>query len=259
LITLKGWEFAAQVHVASAGECYFYHTMDVPSGGGVVTHPGNWDLRGRYDDYIYGAHLKGKSVLDVGTASGWISFEAERHGSAEVVGLDMAHDLPPQFVPYAFSQLKQAGSTAGEHVLAHHKGNLDLRKAYWYCHERFGSKAKVVYGNAHTAGDHIFGADVVVLGQILVHQRYPLQVFHQCAKIANETLVIIEGCLEHDQPVMAFGGLNGNFHSWFHLSTKMYQCYLDILGFQVTSMRKSAYRCNHLAEGRCRGLDNRSK
>ena len=78
-----------------------------------------------------------------------------------------------------------------------------------------------------------------------MHQRDPLEVLHRCAKIANETLVIIEGSFDFDQPVMRFGGLAGNFYSWFHLSTKMYQCYLDILGFQVTSMRKSAYRCNH--------------
>jgi hypothetical protein len=246
MITVKGWEFAEPMHVASADDCYFYHTADVPSDGGIVTHHGEWDLRGRYDDYLSGTDVKGKSVLDVGTASGGISFELERHGAAEVVGLDMALDLLPQYVPYAFLQPKQSESvTLGEHMLAHNQGIRAVRMSYWYCHERFGSKAKVVYGNAHTAGDHIFGADVVILGQILVHQRDPLEVLHQCAKIANETLVVIEGSFESDQPLMLFSGNSGNFYSWFHLSTKMFQCYLDILGFEVTSMRKSAYRCNH--------------
>lgn len=45
--------------------------------------------------------------------------------------------------------------------------------------------------------------------------------------------------------MMTFCGLNGNFYSWFHLSTKMYQRHLEILGFEVASIRKSAYRCNH--------------
>jgi hypothetical protein len=192
---------------------------------------------------------RGKSVLDVGAASGWISFEAERHGAAEVVGLDMANDVPPQYVPYAFLAAQQAGIRADNespHLLLKRKGDEEIRNAYWYCHERYGSSAKVVCGNAHTAGDHIFGADVVILGQILVHQRDPLELLHQGAKIANETLIIIEGSFESDQLMMIFGGTGGKFHSWFHLSMKMYQCYLDILGFEVTSMRKCAYRCNHL-------------
>jgi hypothetical protein len=235
LIKLKGWQFAAPVEVASAEECRFYHTMDVPSAKGIITHHGAWDLRGRYDDYLYGADVRGKSVLDVGTANGWISFEVERHGAAEIVGLDMADDVQPQYVPHVFTAPQQTKVLDGG----------DVRKGYWYCHRRYGSSAKVVYGNAHTMGDHISDADVVILGQILVHQRDPLEVLHQGARVANEMLIIIEGSFEFEQPVMAFYGQDGNFYSWFHLSTKMYQRYLNILGFEVTSMRKSTYRCNH--------------
>ena len=213
--------------------------MDVPWGGETVTLRGDWDLRGRYDDYLYGVDVRGKSVLDVGTATGWISFEVERHGAAEVVGLDMASDVRPQYVPYSF--LKTEPDTR----LAEIQKGKSYRNGYWFCHQQFGSAAKVVYGDAHLASDHISGADIVILGQILVHQRDPLEVLHQCAKIAGETLVIIEGSFEFDQPVMTFGGLGGNFYSWFHLSTTMYRRYLEILGFEVTSMRKSAYPCHH--------------
>jgi SAM-dependent methyltransferase len=226
---------------------HFYHTMDVPSPDGIVTHHGQWDLRGRYDDYLYGIDVKGKSVLDIGTASGWISFEVERRGAAEVVGLDRADDVHRQLVPYAFLDPEHTKVRDDDRAAALARfRSRNYPKAYWYCHRRYRSSAKVVYGDAHTAGDHISGADIVVLGQILVHQRDPLEVLHQAARIANESLVIVEGSFELEQPVMAFCGQGGNFYSWFHLSIGMYRLYLAILGFEITSVRRSAYRCNHV-------------
>src|SRR5262249_40906112 len=102
MIRLKGWQFATPLEISSPKGCYFYHTMDVPGASGTVTHRGDWDLRGRYDDYLHGVDVAGKSVLDLGTATGWISFEVERRGATEVVGVDMADDVPSQHVPYAF-------------------------------------------------------------------------------------------------------------------------------------------------------------
>src|SRR5436853_85936 len=53
--------FAAPRHVESADECFFYHTMELP-GLGVVR--GQWDLRGRFDEYVGGVDVKGKRVLE---------------------------------------------------------------------------------------------------------------------------------------------------------------------------------------------------
>ena len=71
--------FAAPRHVEGPDECFFYHTMELP-GLGLVR--GQWDLRGRFDDYVGGVGVEGKTVLDVGTATGFLSFEAERRGAA---------------------------------------------------------------------------------------------------------------------------------------------------------------------------------
>ncbi|HYN26213.1 MAG TPA: hypothetical protein VES69_14395, partial [Pyrinomonadaceae bacterium] len=65
--------------------CYFYHTMDLPGLG--VTH-GEWDLRGRFLDYVGGVEVAGKSVLDIGAATGYLSFEAEQR-NARVLSVDM--------------------------------------------------------------------------------------------------------------------------------------------------------------------------
>ena len=79
--------FATARIVNNLEDCFFYHTMDLP-GLGVV--PGQWDLRGRFEEYTGGVEFEGKSVLDVGTATGFLSFEAEHKGAARVVSFDMS-------------------------------------------------------------------------------------------------------------------------------------------------------------------------
>ena len=64
--------------VDSAAECVFYHSLDLPLSG---PQKGHWDLRGRFDDYVGNVPLSGRSALDVGTASGFLSFEAEKRGA----------------------------------------------------------------------------------------------------------------------------------------------------------------------------------
>ena len=67
--------YASPRNVQNLSDCFFYHTMELP-GIGVVE--GQWDLRGRLDDYLGGVPLVGRRVLDVGSASGFLSFEMEK-------------------------------------------------------------------------------------------------------------------------------------------------------------------------------------
>ena len=66
-------------------ECYFYHTIDLKSGETVY---GNWDLRGRENEYLGGVEFKDKNVLDVGASSGSLTWTMEDWG-AQVISLDI--------------------------------------------------------------------------------------------------------------------------------------------------------------------------
>src|SRR5690242_1099326 len=85
-------------------DCDFYHTVDVP-GHGCVRGP--WDLRQGIDRYLNYAHFSGKRVLDVGSASGFLSFHMEKQG-AEVVSYDLsAVDGRWDVVPFAGTNLAE--------------------------------------------------------------------------------------------------------------------------------------------------------
>ena len=68
-------------------DCFFYHAMELPGFGLVRAH---WDLRGRFDEYIGGVDVTGKSVLDIGAATGFLSFEAEKRRASRVLSFDMS-------------------------------------------------------------------------------------------------------------------------------------------------------------------------
>jgi 2-polyprenyl-3-methyl-5-hydroxy-6-metoxy-1,4-benzoquinol methylase len=73
---------AAPRFIERLEDCFFYHAMELP-GFGLI--PAHWDLRGRFDDYVGGVEVAGKSILDIGTATGFLSFEAEKRGASRVV------------------------------------------------------------------------------------------------------------------------------------------------------------------------------
>src|SRR5215218_3870955 len=72
----------------------WYHTIDLAAG---VTTPGWFDLRPVVDQMPW-PDVRGKRCLDVGTYDGFLAFEMERRGAAEVVATDISDpsgwDLP---------------------------------------------------------------------------------------------------------------------------------------------------------------------
>jgi tRNA (mo5U34)-methyltransferase len=65
----------------------WYHSIQLPDGAVIPGLIGIDALRARMDSFGVPEDLSGKRVLDVGAATGWCSFEAERRG-AEVMAVD---------------------------------------------------------------------------------------------------------------------------------------------------------------------------
>jgi SAM-dependent methyltransferase len=210
--------------IPSLAACSFYHAMDLPQLGFV---PGSWDLRGRFDDYIGGVDLRDRSVLDVGTASGFLSFEAERRGARSVTSFDAATASQLQRNPGLEASQAEFEARINSYRLAHH-----LLK----------SKAVPIFGDIYSLSDIAPKSDVVIIGQILVHLRDPFGALEQMARCSTDTLVIAEGMFEHPEPIAAYLGGSTPI-SWLHFSTRVYREFLPKLGFEITSITPGKYRC----------------
>nr|NQU89842.1 hypothetical protein [Bacteroidota bacterium] len=85
----KFYDRCELVGISADKNYYWYHTVDL--GNGLIT-PGVFDFRKNINDYCFPENLQGQTVLDVGSATGFFSFEFAKRG-AEVT----ASELPSLF------------------------------------------------------------------------------------------------------------------------------------------------------------------
>jgi SAM-dependent methyltransferase len=232
--------FSDPMVVSGPETCRFYHTLDLPVSGLQV---GQWDLRGRFDDYTLGVPMAGKTVLDVGTASGFLSFEAEKRG-ATVVGVEAASPACWERLPFAES-LWFKDRAAWE---ASATDYLDgIKRSYWLAHRELGSRARVHYGDAYDLPESLGSFDVVIVGQILVHLRDLIRALTSTSRRCADTLIIAEGMVISDEPTSRLMGRADDPEKantfWFH-SVGLYREILAMLEFRLISQRTLAYACN---------------
>jgi len=229
----RSYAYATAQNVRSLEDCFWYHSMDLPRFGPVTGH---WDLRGRFDDYVGCVPLSGRTVLDVGTASRFLSFAAEERGA--IVPRFAADDVSR----YQYIPPNQPGKI---HPLA---GSLDffpmMRNGYWLAHSAYKSDAKVIYGDVYRLSELVPAHDVVAIGLILVHLRDPLEALHQASLVAKDTLIVTD-CSFHSHGGLTarFLGNKENFYSWWQISDELYRRWLALLGFEVVSVTQNKFIC----------------
>jgi hypothetical protein len=120
-----------------------------------------------------------------------------------------------------------------------------MKNGYWLAHRLLKSSSRVVYGDIYDLSHHVEPADVVFIGQILVHLRDPLEALRQASLVARDYLIISEGMIRNEKPVGFFcGGREiGNCYGWWHFSPELYRQYLDILGFDIESYSENDFYC----------------
>lgn len=185
--------YATPREVPSPDDCDFYHVMEIP-GHGLVG--GQWDLRGHENVYLGSVGLLGKRVLEIGPATGFLTFFMESQG-AEVVAVELAPDLDWDIVPDVRVDMT-------DFVTQRRAGIERTRNGFWFAHRRLGSSARVYYGNVYDLPDELGHFDVAVMASVLLHLRHPLSVVERLAALAD-TLVISEPHYAHlpdDRPVV---------------------------------------------------------
>ncbi len=230
--------YASPKEVSDPSDCLFYHTTDVPGHG---TMPGPWDLRGGIDAYLGGVSFAGKRILDVGAASGFLSFHMERQGG-EVVSYDLSDAQRWDHVPYAGTDLIA--------IDAADKASIrKLNNSYWYCHRLFKSKNRVVHGTVYTIPPSIGPCDIGVFGSILQHLRDPFLALQTGLALVTNTAIIAEVIPRRRfwhrwvrrflQPEMLFlPDARDRKHgaTWWMLPPQLVQRYLGVLGFEKSTL-----------------------
>jgi SAM-dependent methyltransferase len=237
--------YAPSRTITEIGDCYFYHTIDLP-GHGVIK--GEWDLRTGVDSYLGHIQLSGKRVLEIGTANGFLCFEMEKRG-AEVIAYDLSENDEWDIVPY--------GGKPSDKILKERKNLIrKINNAWWLTHRLLNSKARVVYGSVYNLPKEIGPVDITTFGSVLLHLRDPFLSLQKAAEMTRETLVVTEvvpvfqrtgflsivrSIARLDQRISTFLIPSLNFlpnpdlgepwDTWWNLSPELVARFLKILGF----------------------------
>jgi 2-polyprenyl-3-methyl-5-hydroxy-6-metoxy-1,4-benzoquinol methylase len=150
-------------------DCFWYHTMDLPGIGEVQ---GEWDLRGNFEPYIGHVDLRERSVLDIGTASGFLSFSAEAAGAASVVSFDIDIAERQHLLPFKDSLYYR------DHAAWAKERTADFERwknGYWLAHQALGSQARAVYGDVYNLPTELGEFDVVIFCAVLEHLADPIR------------------------------------------------------------------------------------
>lgn len=230
------FKYADPIDVQDPNECAFYHRVDLPGIGEVGTQ---WDLRDVIDDYLGQYDFAGKRVLDVGTASGFLTFSMEQRG-AEVVSFDMVSGRQWDIVPFRdnWDDMDQILENA-------HRTHAQLKNAYWYSHKKLNSKAKVYYGDIYNLPDELGKFDVVVFGMILTHLRDPFRAMYSAGRLSTESIIVTNQNMKTDQPLASFvpSVENHEAQAWWALSDGCVERMIGVLGFEPQSRTTCNAQC----------------
>jgi hypothetical protein len=201
--------------------------MEIP-GYGLVQ--GQWDLRGRVDSYLGGIPLTGKRVLELGPASGYLTFEMERRG-AQVVAYDLSEHQSWDCVPMA------SNPYARQHVEDRKIHARRLNDSFWLAHRAFQSNAQVVYGDIYSIPASIGLVDVAVFGCILLHLRDPFLGLERALRLTRETAVVVDlapwnGLSDGAIHFLPDSHAQGPLDHWWCFTPKAIQRMLGVLGFE---------------------------
>ena len=219
-------------------DCFFYHAMELP-GFGLVR--GHWDLRGRFDDYVGGVNVAGKSVLDIGTATGFLSFEAEKRGATRVLSFDMSDARQQAFLPFKdklyYRDPERWAEVYGAEI-------EQWKNAYWLCHRLLESKAEVYYGNIYELPSELGQCDIAIVGSVLEHLSDQITALASIARLTKETIVIVSPLLQTEERIARFESLASypaaDF-TWWTYSLGVYREVFAMLGFRIAKVSHGKY------------------
>ena len=220
---------ARSVHavVTDPAECNFYHVQPMPDG--TVTN-GQWDLRSNVDEYLGQVDLSGKSVLEIGPASGYLSFYMESKG-AIVTCIEPPMGEFWDLVPRADTDLPAVSAGFSEHIQR-------IRNSFWYFHGLNRSAVRMYEANPYSLPANFESFDVGLFGSVLLHCSSPVRMLESGGRHVQETMIVTERYVDDlaDRPVCRLVPTpsNGTVDTWWEFSPAFFETFLAVMGFGRT-------------------------
>ncbi len=146
-------------------EDYFFHKMELP--GGIVTPGWSDPALEKLPYYGLPEDMTGMRVLDVGCAEGFFSFEAERRGAKEVIGIDSFPDGIRRF-------------------------NI--------CRDAFDSQVSCYLTSVYDLSERAFGTfDLVMFFGVLYHLRNPILALEKIFSVCSGSVLIQTANVEREE------------------------------------------------------------
>ncbi len=222
---------------ADLSDFVWYHAFELPDGRVL---PGAWDLRGHEAAYLGDVDVAGKRVLELGPATGYLTFYLERMG-ADVVSFEAGFDVSIDMLPVK-------GRDNPEGLLEVMQHTIDRNHdAWWYLHRTLGSSAKFVQGNIYDLPADLGTFDITVVGAILLHLREPWGALAQAARRTTETMIVTEPLQDDlhppDSNIMRFSpSAEHHVTNWWSIYPGAVVSMLSRLGFGRTETTMHAQR-----------------
>lgn len=227
---------------------HWYHTVDL--GNGLVT-PGQYDYRETVGAFPFPADMTGATLLEVGSATGFFSFEAERRGATVTsVELPSLHELdrfPGQTQTRLLRRLAQMRTPDApldtDPLVAMSSGQTyfyHLDGPFQFCYRQLGSRVERIYSTIYNLKNSALAGrkfDFVLLGDVLVHLFNPVQALAVAAEFAAGQLIVSQLLpeIETDLPVIQYVGgesLDEDDICWFLPNLAFFRQYCRKLGFR---------------------------
>jgi 2-polyprenyl-3-methyl-5-hydroxy-6-metoxy-1,4-benzoquinol methylase len=237
---------------------YWYHVLDV--GNGLVT-PGLYDFRDTISAFDFPDDMKGMDVLDIGSATGYFSFEFEKRG-ARVVSVDLPSiadwDMPLKDDKERTLRELMEAQKAETIEEAHYR---HIVAPYDFCHKVLGSKARRVFSRIYDLNEERLGCeafDTVFIGDLLLHIFSPLQALATVAPLCRKNLIIsqtIPEMLNLLPLALYIGGESreGDARSWWFPNRLCLTQILKRLGFtkiEIVGYHSGVYQYSGTPYGR---------
>ena len=221
--------------------------MHFPDGEIV---PGSWTIPD-FTDYIGGYDVRGKTVLDIGTASGFLAFAAEKLGAAEVTGLDVASAEEYTHTWSYANDFNYYDTRAWREILKEDQ-EMPLKKSWWYSWHKNRSKARCVYAPHFELYEWNTMFDVVIAGQIVELLPDPVRSISAWARVAREAVIIAFTDLIFDDAMfmrpMTDLSIPAYSYLMWELSLGLYRKVFDILEFDIEVAHSRSERKGTLEE-----------